>query len=303
MPANASLSALFAGLAATEGSCESEEYPGLHFYRVSKPGPFRKLRFHGSRLIVIGQGRKVAHVHGQTLAYDADHYLVMTGQTEVYGQVLEASPEHPYLAMCLELPPELVARNLLALSGAEPTESSSAATALAVSADGAFAYVSRLDAPLTDAVTRLIQALEDPLDRRVLAPLAMEELVFRLLRSGAAGIVRSAVQAGDDSIREAMRYMREHAHAPLSVEQVARHVGMSASHFAHRFSAVARTSPMRFLKQLRLERARELMVNDRLRVGEAALRVGYESTSHFNRDFKAAFGAAPGSYARQLRDS
>jgi len=43
-------------------------------------------------------------------------------------------------------------------------------------------------------------------------------------------------------------------------------------------------------------------VTRRLRVAEAALRVGYESTSHFNRDFKAAFGSAPGSYARQLRD-
>jgi AraC-like DNA-binding protein len=99
-----------------------------------------------------------------------------------------------------------------------------------------------------------------------------------------------------------MRYMRQNTSGALSVEQVARHVGMSPSHFAHRFSAVARTSPMRFLKQLRLEAARDLMVKNRLRAGEAALRVGYESTSHFNRDFKAAYGAAPASYARQVRE-
>ncbi len=302
MPEGTQLSALFVRHAVGEGSVESNAYPGLHFYRVSKPAAFRKLRFHGTRLIVVAQGRKVAHVHGQTLAYDAQHYLVMSGDTELRGQVLEASAERPYLAMCLELPPELVAKNLLAFADAEAPEASGAPTALAASENGDVAYVSELQASITDAVTRFLNALDDTLDRRVVAPMAVEEIVFRLLRTGAAGIVRGAVQAGDDSIREAMLYMREHAQNALSVEQVARHVGMSASHFAHRFSAVARTSPMRFLKQLRLEAARELMITSRLRVAEAALRVGYESTSHFNRDFKAAFGSAPGSYARQLRD-
>ena len=307
MPESTALAAILARRATGNGCLESNGYPGVHFYRATEPGPFRKLRFHGSRLIVVAQGRKVAHVHGQTLAYDGQHYLVMTGETEVYGHVVEASVERPYLALCLDLPAELVAKNLLAFADTAPPENAPVttelgATALAASPSGALAYVSELDASITDAVTRLLSAFDDSLDRRVLAPLAMEELVFRLLRTPAAGIVRSAVQAGDDSIREAMRYMREQAHGALTVEQVARHVGMSASHFAHRFSAVARTSPMRFLKQLRLEAARELMVLNRLRVEEAALRVGYESTSHFNRDFKAAFGAAPASYARQMRD-
>ena len=297
MPSAASLRSLFASRAPREGTVDSG-YPGLHFYRVSKPSPFMKLRFSGTRLIVIAQGRKVAQLRDKELVYDQSRYLIMTGETEIQGTVLEASTERPYLALCLELPAELVAKNLLAFADQEksaplPDEPTPIDTSLA--------FVSALDQPVTNAIVRLLGALEDPLERKVIAPLAMEELVFRLLRTSAAAVVRRTVRPGDDAIREAMRYMRENARGTLSVEQVARHVGMSPSHFAHRFSAVARTSPMRFLKQLRLEAARDLMVTQQLRAGEAALRVGYESTSHFNRDFKAAYGAAPASYARQLR--
>jgi len=90
---------------------------------------------------------------------------------------------------------------------------------------------------------------------------------------------------------------------PLSVEQVARHVAMSPSHFAHRFRAIARVSPMRYLRELRLHEARALLLGGGLRASQAALRVGYDSASHFTRDFKGSFGLAPTEYVRRVRDA
>ena len=72
----------------------------------------------------------------------------------------------------------------------------------------------------TSALVRLLRATRNPVEARVLAPLVMSELVFRLLRSDGAAYVRSAVQGGDASIQQAMHYMRENATRPLSVEQV-----------------------------------------------------------------------------------
>lgn len=271
-------------------------YPGVHFYRASAPVRFRKVPIFGPRLIVAAQGRKVASFPSGELVYDANHYLVVTGGTQLEGRVVEASPDKPYLALCIALAPETVARTLLALSDAAPVLAPPSAV------PGMPAFISPLDGPVASGVVRLLHALEDPLERRVLAPLVLDELVFRLLRSDAAAFVRGAVREGDANIQEAMRYMRENATRALSVEQVARHVGMSGSHFAHRFSAVARVSPMRFLKQLRLDAARELMLGQSVRAGDAAVRVGYESPSHFTRDFKQAFGSAPAEYVRRLRE-
>jgi AraC-like DNA-binding protein len=121
-----------------------------------------------------------------------------------------------------------------------------------------------------------------------------------LLRSDAAAAIRSAVPRGPDgaSVARGIRFIRDNAHRPLSVAEVARHVAMSPSHFAHRFRAVARVSPMRYLKQVRMAEARQLMLAGGLRAAEAAARVGYQSASHFARDFKAIFGAAPAAPSR-----
>jgi AraC-like DNA-binding protein len=145
-------------------------------------------------------------------------------------------------------------------------------------------------------------AADDPVERRTLAPLAVEELVFRLLRSEAAAAMRGAIRPTDTGpITEAMRLMRTQAFRPLSVEGIARQVAMSPSHFAHRFRAVARMTPMRFVKEVRLDAARTLLLSQGARASEVALRVGYESPAHFARDFKRRFGASPVRYARRLR--
>lgn len=280
---------------ATQEGVTDAPYEGVHFYRASAPVRFRKMPIFGPRVIVAAQGEKLAKVPNGELRYGSKQYLVMTGGAYLEGQVLEASAETPYLAVCITLAPEVVARTLLALADAAPAAARSADVPPDVPA-----FVSPLDEEVTGTVVRLLRALDDPLESRVVAPLVLDELVFRLLRTDAAAYVRGAVREGDRSIQEAMRYMREHAVRSLTVEQVARHVGMSESHFAHRFSAVARVSPMRYLKQLRLEAARQLMLGKRVRAGEAALQVGYESASHFTRDFKQAFGAAPGEYVRRL---
>ena len=58
---------------------------------------------------------------------------------------------------------------------------------------------------------------------------------------------------------------------------------------------------MRFVKTVRLDAAREHMIAEDIRVQEAAARVGYESVSHFTRDFKTAYGASPAEYVRRVR--
>jgi AraC-like DNA-binding protein len=291
------LARLIASRAVVEGTTLGG-FSGVCYYRASSPVRVQKAVVPGPRLLVVGQGRKVAKFRGGELVYDEQSFLVVTGETYFEAVVSEATAARPYLEMCMELPPEVVARTLLAVAHAP---------AASIAARGARrgsplpAFVSELDPPLAGALVRLIAALDDRLEREVIAPLVLEEIVFRLLRCDGAAVVREAVGKEDATIQRAMQFIRENAARTLSVEDMARHVGMSASHFAHRFSAVARVSPMRYVKHVRLESARELMLGGSIRVAEAAARVGYESASHFTRDFKLAYGAAPAEYSRRFR--
>jgi len=286
---HADLLALVARRVTCEGRTDSP-YPGVWFWRADRPVAKRKSQALTLSLAAVVQGRKVASFGAHALTYDPFRYLVLTGEGEFESTVIEASPERPYLSIGVAMPPDVVARTLIALADSE----------VGAAEEPAPAFVSRLDAPIVGALTRLVEAVFDPAERAVLAPLIVEEIVFRLLRSDAAAVLRRAVRRGDEArIQESMAFIRAHAATRLTVDELARRAAMSPSHFAHRFRAVARVSPMRYVKHVRLHDARLLLLRG-ARASEVADRVGYASASHFTRDFKSYFGVPPAEYARRL---
>ena len=68
---------------------------------------------------------------------------------------------------------------------------------------------------------------------------------------------------------------------------------MSPSTFRQHFRALTGVSPLQYQKQLRLQEARQLMLNQNLDAGSAGGRVGYESASQFSREYSRLFGAPP----------
>ncbi|HTJ43146.1 MAG TPA: AraC family transcriptional regulator [Kofleriaceae bacterium] len=264
--------------------------PEILFVRSDRPTALARTQAPSLLLCVIVQGKKVSRFAGRELVYDAESYLVVAGELEYESRVIEASPERPYLTMLVALPPEVVVETLMSLGDTR------------AAAEEADAYVSKLDATLVETLCRLVRTLDDPGERRVVAPLVMGELVFRLLRSEwAAELRRQAAQDGDHvRIARAMTFMRANLGRRLSVASIARHVAMSPSHFAHRFREVARTSPMTYLKHMRLLEARVLLVNEGLRPAEVASRVGYASATHFHRDFKQRFDLPPVAYCKRF---
>jgi AraC-like DNA-binding protein len=259
--------------------------PNLCLYRFSAPTTFVKSATFGVTLGAVFQGAKRLRFPNGAVTVDAARLAVVTRDAEHEVSVVEASRRQPYLGLALCFSPERVAQALLAL-----TEAGGAPAREAVPA-----FLLPWDAALIDAIERLLRSLADPLDRKLLAPLVVDEILFRLLRSEAAAAVRAGVGPAADARRilEAMRFIRENHADKLNVEQLARHTGMSPSHFAHRFRAVARVSPMRYLREVRLDAARARLLGSGARVSEVAIEVGFESPAHFTREFKRRFGVSP----------
>jgi AraC-like DNA-binding protein len=270
--------------------------PGLRFNRADRPSPFASGRVPALALAVVVQGRKVCRIDDREYFYDPDTYLVFTGEAQYTSSVVEARRDRPYLSLWLQLPVEEVVRTLLSLG--ERAERAGGLTDEPVPA-----FAAPIEPPLVDALCRLLHTLDDPSERQVIAPLILSELVFRLLRSDAAATIRHAAARHGDQARidQAMAFMRANLTRRLSVAAIARHVAMSPSHFAHRFREVARTSPMHYLKQVRLHAARLSLLHHDSSPAEVAARVGYQSTAHFSRDFKSYFALPPAAYARQFR--
>lgn len=288
----ARLLSMVADRAADEGRTDSL-YPGLRYYRFSGPIECSKTQLLMPGIVVILQGRKTARLGAHTLSYDELNFLVLGCEVTCNGTVVEASAAYPYLAIHLDLPPDLLVKTFIALADTrKPVEP----------ADVTASFVSPIDANVIEALLRLLPATDDPMDRDMIAPLIVEEIIVRLLRSEAAAAIRSAAGIARTAIRiqSAMQFIREHLAQPLSVDQLAAQVAMSPSHFAHSFREISGVSPMRYLRDLRLDAARNLMLGGGMRAGDAAAKVGFESAAHFAREFKNRFDATPTEYLRRV---
>jgi AraC-like DNA-binding protein len=245
-------------------------------------------------LCVVAQGSKEVMLGGNRYRYDPAHYLLTTVELPVVGQVIEASPERPYLSLRLSLEPTLIG-SVMVEAGCVSPRSQAAVRAISVSP---------LDAGLLDAVVRLVRLLDAPGEAPFLAPLIVREIIYRLLMGEQAERLRQAVQGSHTHrIARALERLRKEFNQPLRIEEIAQELGMSVSAFHHRFKAVTAMSPLQFQKRLRLQEARRLMLSERLDAASAGYRVGYDDASHFNREYKRLFGLPPLRDVQRLRQA
>lgn len=155
--------------------------------------------------------------------------------------------------------------------------------------------VSPLDARLLDAVLRFLDAVADPTDRRILASAALREVVYLALQREQGDLLRLAARRDGRTpgVERALHHIHRHLDERLEVATLARAAGMSTSALHRAFKLATTLSPIQYLKRSRLDRARQLMLDERCQAAEAALRVGYESPSQFSREFRRYFGLPP----------
>jgi AraC-like DNA-binding protein len=259
-------------------------FPGLCVCRFTTPTLYDKAEAAGTTVGAVLQGTKQLRLGGRALTVPAGRMVVVTRPCAYASSIVEASRQRPYLSLSLSFPPERVAHALITLAEAGGTTSTETTPA----------FLLDCDLGIASAMERLLRLVADPVEAKLLGPLIVDEILLRLLRTDAAATLRAGVGSPADAQRilQAMQYIRENYATKLRVDEVARRVAMSPSHFAHRFQAVARTSPMRFLRQVRLDFARQRLVSG-ARVSEVAIDVGFESPAHVTREFKRKFGFSP----------
>ncbi len=160
-----------------------------------------------------------------------------------------------------------------------------------------------IDLALSDATVRLLECMLSPLDANVLGPQIVREIIYRVLCGRQGGALQELLLM--DGPRMQMHRILHRMHSdyarPFDVSALATEAGMSVSALHHHFKALTATSPLQYLKTVRLHKARMLMVQDSLGASIAAERVGYESPSQFSREFKRLFGAPPVDEIQRLR--
>lgn len=286
------LAKLLAAHAPHDGSFELR-LPGVYAIRRSCTTPEPVHATQGPALCIVAQGSKIAMLGREVFTYDAARMLVFSVDLPFAGQVTRASRAEPFLGCKLDLDPFKVAELALRVypHGVPPPSSNRGL------------YVGQATNAIVNAVTRLVELMAQPADAALLAPLVVDEVLIRLLRSPIGNRVAQIGQteSGVHRVAKAVSWVRGNYSHPIAVEQLADMVHMSVSSFHQRFKAVTSMSPLQYQKVLRLQEARRLMLFQGLDAGSACRHVGYQSPSQFSREYARSFGCAPTRDIARLR--
>jgi AraC-like DNA-binding protein len=140
-----------------------------------------------------------------------------------------------------------------------------------------------------------LECLRSPAEAAILGPARVREIIYRVLCGPRAEVLLAMLGRNGQlaSIHAALHRIHTRYFEPIDVKTLAQEIGMSVSAFHQHFKQVTETSPLQYVKAVRLHKARTLIIRDGLGAAEAALHVGYESSSQFHREFKRFFGHTP----------
>ena len=107
----------------------------------------------------------------------------------------------------------------------------------------------------------------------------------------------------DKRVEKIIQMMREDVRGELSLKEFAQSVNLSVWRLCHIFKSDVGMPPIRYLRLLRMERAKTLLESSFLSVKEIAFQVGLNDESHFVRDFKSTYGYSPALYRSRFRSN
>ena len=273
-----------ASLAHEEGIRETA-VKGVQLFRMTEPVRCAPAIYEPA-VVVIVSGAKEAILDGERHVYDSRQYLCCPISMPVEAGAPTASPETPLLGVYLSLDTRVMTE--LAI------EMESAAGLVRKSARGPLPpglALAHWDAAFSVALLRLLQVAQSPADAAILGEGRLRELYYAVLKGEAGESARRAFGVGNE-IARTIDYLSSRLDEPVSIEDMAGRVGMSRAVFHRKFKQATTMSPIQFVKSMRLNTAAMQIANGKT-VSEAAMAVGYVSSSQFSREFKRLYGQSP----------
>ncbi|QTH73564.1 AraC family transcriptional regulator [Pseudoalteromonas xiamenensis] len=244
-------------------------------------------------LAVVLQGGKELLQENDVTHCHAGQAMLTTFDLPVVSHVSSASRYTPFIALILKLDYSLILQTCAELKLSKPPR------------DMKFQALSSYDVDdgLLDALKRLLMLEKQPSLMAGLLPLIEKEIVVRLLDSPHGMHLRhmAALGSPNGNVLKAVTWLKQNFAQTINMNELAEQAHMSASTFRQHFKALTGTSPLQYLKTLRLQEARDQMLVKGVDATLASNLVGYESASQFSREYSRLFGLPPQKDIQRLR--
>ncbi len=235
-----------------------------------------------TRFCTILSGEKHIAIGNKAFTYDKNNFLLLPAHTEVQMDI-----HQPTRALVFELNDALFDK-VIRQSQADVSPHFNQRALQEV-------FLQKNDLQISDAIHQMTaMTIQKEHTEPFLLDLYAQKLVYHLLNIKPIG--DQILNSSGNPMQRAIDYMSLHLNEPIAIHTVAKKLQMSESNFSHAFKKQMGISPQKYLHQLKMTQAAELLKTQN--VTDAALDLGYENPSHFIRLFKDAYGLTPKQYQK-----
>lgn len=261
--------------------------PGLMLFQHVAPTELNPTIYDPVVCLIL-QGEKETILGDATLHLGPGQSLLISHDVPVVARITKARADEPYLSVVVSIDISLVRSLYEEVSDAVVEDDATVGSAA----------VCESDPRLIDCLSRCLMLSDDPVEAKVLAPLLLREIHFRLLMAPYGGMLRELLRHDSraSSIARAIARIRREFRTSIAVPELAQNIGMSESAFYKHFRAITSSTPLQYQKELRLLEARRLLSAGDQSVSTVAYEVGYESPNQFSREYARKYGVAPSSH-------
>lgn len=259
----------------------------VKIYKSSVDSPRNPLIYNQGILIIL-EGEKRIYTPHKTIIYNNENYLVLTVPLPLECEAIREKSK-PIIGITIDIKTNLLNQIINELDDLLDQKK------LDVDTNKCGLYTASVTSDFKQVLHRLIQSIQNPMDLRVLAQNNLKELIYLILKDKNSGPLYSLAFKNTNlsKIELALKEIHRNYNNQFDVSTLANTVNMSVSAFHQAFKEVTSDSPIQYLKNIRLNKARTLLIESDIRINEVAREVGYESVSQFNREFKRYFGHTP----------
>ena len=279
-----------AALVAQHTAQEGVSYTGIESLGTFKATSTRMRMpdYYEPAIVIVGQGKKRCYIGNQAYEYGAGDYLILFLPMSLDVEIVDASPDRPFLAAGVRIDLGRLADVLLRIERVE------GGVTKPVSTDPSGIFSASLSDNLLDPTIRLLESLANPRDAAILGDLIVDEIYYRILCDERGGDLRTFLQQRGQiqRVAKAVQYIHQNLKEPVSVEKLADMVHMSRTSFYENFKEVMHVSPLQYAKSVKLVKAQTL-IKEGKNASEAGYLVGYNSPAQFSREYKRHFGFVP----------
>ncbi|MDR3614774.1 MAG: AraC family transcriptional regulator [Candidatus Obscuribacterales bacterium] len=275
---------------ATRPCLATTALPQVKIAKVETPSARHPVLYNPSIVIVL-QGSKKGYIGDKVCTYDADNYFVTAIPMQFEVETLATSRD-PLISVAISIDLLILRAMVLELNRRPQRDKTIEAY-----------YATPLTLEILDSLHRLLNMLapasegnqQSCLDVKMLGPSLLREIYYRVLQGPHGKALYELVTRHThlSDMSGVIDLIHEKYATELCVEDMAKSLNMSSTAFHKHFKELTSSSPIQYVKILRLHKAKIFMVQDGLNASQAAEKVGYNSLSQFSREFKRMFGMSP----------